>query len=649
MSSPDVSSQNSFVPLSGNPTIDALVGGSKWGAPGTTAATVTFSFPWTSSSNAVFDGLNGASYSDINEAQATEHFGLSPVQQTAFRAALQSWANVANVKFVEIPDTSSSVGDIRVGWTSATTQDSTGSGAAWGWAQYPSAWPAAGDVWISTNSSATTDQDWSVGSYNYMAMIHELGHSLGLKHPFEDGATLDAAHDNRLYSVMAYDDAPNDLFVKVTTNSNGLHSWTAYHVVPDTPMVDDILAMQYLYGANTSYHAQDDTYTFDPTTPFFRTLWDAGGNDTISVANFTQGCQIDLRPGHYSSLHMQSDTGAGINWQKAPPTPTYDGTNNLGIAYGTTIENAIGGSGNDTIIGNDVANHLQGNGGSNILDGGAGIDTAVYTGHFSDYSIKQVNGGYTVTLKADPTQNDTLSNIERLSFSDATMSFGLDGVAEDPLQAQYTAMAQKLYVAYFGRPADYIGLNNMVSQLEALHAPTNTTDLLTAYHNNSGIASLIDSFGLSQESAALYGSGTNADFVQSIFQHLLGRTASGDGFQFWVSALDGGGLSHSLAALNILQGAETNTTPQGLLDGQLVAERVTVASNFYGAFTTAAEINAYAGADAAAQARAMLAGVSASTNVVDYESTVIDTMNSLLLVKAALVGVSDASHGAVMA
>ena len=44
-------------------------------------------------------------------------------------------------------------------------------------------------------------------------------------------------------------------------------------------MMLDILTMQYLYGANTSYHRGDDVHTLTPNQPFMKTIWDAGGND----------------------------------------------------------------------------------------------------------------------------------------------------------------------------------------------------------------------------------------------------------------------------------------------------------------------------------------------------------------------------------
>lgn len=355
MPSPTTSSSTSNVGQTSSLSINALLAGVKWGGPVGAGVSLGYSFPWTTLGTAYFSGHDGVgSYSTDNEQNATEHYGLSTTQQTAARSALLVWANVVNVTFSEVAETASNVGDIRFAWTSATGTTITGT-PAWGWTRYPSSyWPSGGDVWISTKSSG--DKDWSIGSSNYKSLIHELGHALGLKHPFEGAPVLSGSQDSQQYTVMSYTEHPHSLFGQVLNNPDGTHTWHTFNVYPDTPMLYDVAAMQYLYGANLSYRTGDDVYTFDPHTPFFRTIWDAGGTDTISVSNFSKGCHIDLQQGHFSKITIESDSTAGYNWTSPPTQPTYDGTDNLAIAYGCVIENAVGGSGNDTLYG---TNHRQ--------------------------------------------------------------------------------------------------------------------------------------------------------------------------------------------------------------------------------------------------------------------------------------------------
>ena len=628
MSTPITSSPTSFVPNSGVTPIDSLLSNDKWGGAAGTAAVVTYSFPWTSAINATFGGAGGGAYSQLDEPSGTQHYGLDLFQEAAAMRAMEAWASVANIIPVLTEESDTSVGDIRFAWTSAVETAADGT-TAWGWAYYPSASdPSGGDIWIHAGS-ADAASDWSAGSYNYKSLIHETGHALGLKHPFEDGTVLPPALANYQFSVMAYDPAPHSVFVDITTTATE-HSWKAHYVVPDTPMLYDVAAIQYMYGANMTYRTGNDTYTFDTATPFLRTLWDAGGNDTISIANFSAGGKIDLQDGHYSSIHISSDSSAGINWSSPPPVATYDGTDNLAIAYGAVIENAIGGSGNDTLIGNSVANRLQGNGGSNILDGGAGIDTAVYSGNLSAYTIAaKTGGGYTVSARANPAQTDTLTGIERLALADGTISLGIASLADDPLQAQYVALAQKFYVAYFGRPADAGGLAGMVARFTAAQVPTTTAEFVGAYQTNATVKALVDSFGNSPESAALYHGGTG-DFVTAIYAHLFGRTPDAGGLAYWTAALDApNGVVRGLAALNIMAGAEVNTSVQGQIDAALVANRVTVAANFTSSLDLPREVAGYSGNAAAAVARAMLDGVDQNTSVIAYQSTVLNTTNTL--------------------
>jgi Ca2+-binding RTX toxin-like protein len=375
MTAPTTSSYATTVPNSGTTNIDSLLSGEKWGGSVGSAANLSYSFPWQNGLSAFFAGYNGQPYSPLAENSATQHFGFNSIQVASAISALNAWANVSNIQLSQVTESSTNVGDIRFAFTSATDKVSSGE-FSWGWAGYPNSyWPSAGDVWVSTAASGNSDPDWSSGSYNYQALIHEIGHVLGLKHPFESSPQLTSNFDSRLYTVMSYTNAPKSLFVKVISNSDGSVSWSSFNVVPETPMLLDIAAIQYMYGANTSYKTGNDVYTFDTATPFFKTIWDAGGDDTISVANFKVGCEINLNAGSFSKIAINSDSTAGYNWISQPPTPTYDGTNNLCIAYGVVIENAIGGSGNDILTGNSANNSLNGGAGNDILYGGDGNDT----------------------------------------------------------------------------------------------------------------------------------------------------------------------------------------------------------------------------------------------------------------------------------
>jgi len=182
----------------------------------------------------------------------------------------------------------------------------------------------------------------------------------------------------------------------------------------------------------------------------------------------------------------------------------------------------------------------------------------------------------------------------------------------------YDTEVQQLYIAYFGRPADPNGLANFSAALQADNAPPDIADLAAAYASNPALKSLIDSFGTSAESQALYGSGSSSDFVTAIFQNVLGRTPAAGGLAFWTNAIDSGSLTQADAALAIMAGAQTNPTAQGQIDATLVANRVSMAQDF----TAAVSASLYAGPAAAAGARTMLATVNSTTDPATFPGTI---------------------------
>jgi uncharacterized delta-60 repeat protein len=277
--------------------------------------------------------------------EATTFAPMNDAQKAAVRAVLETYHELAGLTFVEVADT----GQLAFG----TYADSSGSESAY--AYYPGTIPAAGDVWV--NDAVTGNGNPLSGSYSYEVLIHEIGHALGFKHPGNYGAGvppyLPAAEDNTQYTVMSYNSTDPDIL------NTGIY--------PSTPMLYDVAAIQFLYGANSATRTGDDHYTFDPSKLTLQTIWDGGGNDTIDVSNFSLACTIDLREGAFSSIAVP------------PPQPWMSnlGVNNVAIAYGAVIENALGGSGNDHLTGNAADNLLNGGAGADTMAGGLGNDTYV--------------------------------------------------------------------------------------------------------------------------------------------------------------------------------------------------------------------------------------------------------------------------------
>ncbi|MVW61145.1 DUF4214 domain-containing protein [Massilia sp. NEAU-DD11] len=202
---------------------------------------------------------------------------------------------------------------------------------------------------------------------------------------------------------------------------------------------------------------------------------------------------------------------------------------------------------------------------------------------------------------------------------------------------EYTSVVQQLYVSYFGRPADYYGLQNFSAALDKMGAPKDFAAVQAAVQadkaGTTDLSKLVNSFNSSPESVALYGNDNSqigiSKFVNAIYQNVLGRDADKAGFDFWVNAITTGELTKANAAAAITQAAMTNTSDQGKIDAMTVSNKLAVATSFTTALDTPAEITSFSGDAAAAAARSLLLGVNSSTNLTAYQANINDTIEKL--------------------
>lgn len=343
----------------GNAAVDGLLSGVRW-----TTGALTFAFPATGAAY-------GGDYAWSTSPEPQDGFvAFTTAQQAYVRGVLADYADFANLTFTEI----SGSADLRFGRSAAVDRD----GSAFAWAYYPDI-GAGGDVWFRSDWSAVP----TVGSFDHLAVMHEIGHALGLKHPFEaSGAfpALPAALDGNDFTVMSYDAYPGAGYNVVLAGSH-----------PHTPMQYDIAALQALYGANFRTHAENTIYRWNGTTgeafvngvgqgvtegnKIYETVWDGGGRDTYDFSSFGRALHVDLTPGGWvAAADPVGGPQAYFGGGRYAPGMVANAFR-FGSDPRSLIENAVGGSGSDVMTGNETANRLEGRAGADTLAGGAGADT----------------------------------------------------------------------------------------------------------------------------------------------------------------------------------------------------------------------------------------------------------------------------------
>ena len=348
------------------------------------------------------------------QQQTSHHFNVTPggtitvnystltsSEQALAIAALNEWSDIIGVTFRPVVSGGQIIFD--------HTEDSSGQPTAATDGTWSNGITSSEHVQIS--SSWVNNYGTTLNSYSFQTYLHEIGHALGLGHAGNYNMTADYAAD-ALFANDSWDTSIMSYFSEGDNSYVSQQGFTEQFSV--TPMVADIIAVGQLYGLSTTTRTDDTTYGFNSTagrdvfnaslySNVAYTIFDSGGNDTLDYSGFANNQLINLNPETYSNV------GSGVG--------------NVSIARGTIIENAIGGSGNDQLIGNDVANKLIGNGGNDTIIGGGGDD--FLTGGSGTDTLTGGTGNDTFSDTLTGFNGDTITDFgagDRIIVTDASLS-----------------------------------------------------------------------------------------------------------------------------------------------------------------------------------------------------------------------------------
>jgi hypothetical protein len=209
-------------------------------------------------------------------------------------------------------------------------------------------------------------------------------------------------------------------------------------------------------------------------------------------------------------------------------------THNLDIAHNTIVQKFIDGDGVDTVSANDFGDYIKGLAGNDIINGGKGIDTAIYRGVKSDYQFSDKLGTFTIIDKIQGRDDtDTLTSIEKIQFSDGTLEFTVQNTSKN-------SIIYRMYQATLDRSPDEAGFGSWVEK-----------------SSNQSLKSISLDFISSEEFGNKYSANSsNTQYVNQLYENALDRIGDAEGITFWTEQLSSGRMTRDEVLLAFVTSTE---------------------------------------------------------------------------------------------
>lgn len=358
----------------------------------------------------------------------------------------------------------------------------------------------AGDVWLDVETAALLNP----GQEGYYALLHELGHALGLRHPLPASDT-----SGQTVLLDQFANFANTLMLDVQSTQLAGASWPQWYGA------FDLQALRYLYGSQ-AWNTGNNNYTLTASQAQSGvTLLDEGGSDTLDLSALAGSATLDLRPGKTSSAGVNSD---GLSLR-----------NNIATGVGTYIENAMLTRGDDVAIGNQMANVFYSMGGNDVIDGQDGLDTVVLPGKRQVWTVSP-SASLAGIWNAEGVNGDLasveLQSIEKLRFDDRAIDLRT-------AEGQSANLVARVLGAVFGRQA--------VSNAEYAGIGLYFVDQL-AYRSDALMQLALN--------ARIGANASHAQVVDLLYTNVVGQAPTAQARAEYVDMLDSGSVS--VAALGLM-------------------------------------------------------------------------------------------------